>query len=122
MQMLTCLSKMMEKLCKIRDIQRAVAAFEHLFEKKYGICLNEGMALCSLHKASPLSSGEIGKLLGLSLSNTSKVIASLEKKGFIKRVLGAKDKRRMYFSLTAAGKKLISAVRSEELELPELLN
>jgi len=110
----------MEKLCKIRDIQRAVAAFEHLFEKKYGICLNEGMALCSLHKASPLSSGEIGKLLGLSLSNTSKVIASLEKKGFIKRVLGAKDKRRMYFSPTAAGKKLISAVRSEEIEVPEL--
>jgi DNA-binding MarR family transcriptional regulator len=111
----------MEKLCKIRDIQRTVSVFESHFEKKYGICLNEGMALCSLYKTSPLSSGEIGGLLGLSSSNTSKVIASLEKKGLIERIIGTKDKRQMYFSLTADGKKLISGVRSDEIEMPALL-
>ena len=33
----------MDKLCKIRDLQRAVHQFESAFEKRYGICLNEGM-------------------------------------------------------------------------------
>jgi DNA-binding MarR family transcriptional regulator len=111
----------MKNLCIIRDIRRAVAAFEGQFEKKYGISLNEGMALCSLYKASPLSSGEIGGLLGLSSSNTSKVIASIEKKRFVERVPGTRDKRQMYFSLTAEGKKLISGVHSNEIEMPELL-
>lgn len=112
----------MEKLCKIRDIQRAVAAFESMFEKRYGIGLNEGMALCSLHKATSLTSGEIGELLGLSSSNTSKVIASIEKKGFVERLLGTKDKRQMYFSLTATGKKLMSEIRCDEIEKTELLS
>ena len=33
--------KDMDRLCKIRDIQRAVNQFEQGFEKTYGICLNE---------------------------------------------------------------------------------
>ncbi|MDR0294623.1 MAG: MarR family transcriptional regulator [Prevotellaceae bacterium] len=111
----------MEKLCKIRDIQRAVAAFERLFEKNYGICLNEGMVLCLLYKASPLSSGKIGKLLGLSLSNTSKIIVSMEKKGLVKRVMGTNDKRQMYFLLTTEGEKLILSVRNDDIEVSELL-
>ena len=49
----------MDKLCKIRDIQRAVNQFEQSFDKEYGISLNEGMALCSLLKQGCLSSGEI---------------------------------------------------------------
>ena len=111
----------MDKLCKIRDIQRAVNQFEQGFEKKYGICLNEGMALCSLLKAGSLSSGEIGEQLGLTSSNNSKVLASVERKGLVVRVMGEKDKRQMYFSLTPNGKELISAVRCERLEIAPLL-
>ena len=87
----------MEKLCKIRDIQRAVNQFEQGFEKRYGICLNEAMALCPLLKAGSLSSGEIGELLGLSSSNASKVIKSIENKRLVERMTGEKDKRQMYF-------------------------
>lgn len=112
----------MEKLCKIRDIQRSVVAFESQFEKRYGICLNEGMALCSLHKADKLSSGEIGELLGLSSSNTSKVIISIEKKGLIKRVMGEKDKRQMYFLLTDSGRELLSSIKCDEVEITPLLD
>lgn len=111
----------MENLCKIRNIQRAVAGFESQFEKRYGICLNEGMALCSLHKAGSLSSGEIGELLGLTSSNASKVIKSVENKGLIERILGMKDKRQMYFSLTPGGKELISSIRCDEIVFSPLL-
>lgn len=112
----------MENLCRIRNIQRAVAGFEAQFEKKYGICLNEGMALCSLHKAGSLSSGELGELLGLTSSNTSKVIKSIESKGLIERILGMKDKRQMYFSLTPRGKQLILSVKCEEIDFSPFLS
>lgn len=111
----------MEKLCKIRDLQRAVNQFEVQFEKRYGICLNEGMALCSLSKSERLSSGEIGELLGLTLSNGSKVIRSVENKGLIRRVVGDRDKRQMYFSLTDRGRELLAGINYEEIETPELL-
>lgn len=111
----------MEKLCKIRDLQRAVNQFETDFEKLYDICLNEGMALCSLAKAERLSSGELGELLGLTSSNTSKVINSIEEKGLIERVMGTKDKRKMFFFLTTKGKRLLDGIKCNDLGIPELL-
>lgn len=114
----------MEKLCKIRDIQRGIIAFEQQFVERYGICLNEGMVLCSIHKSSlgRLTSGEIGALLGLTPSNTSKVISSTEKKGLIKRMLGEEDKRQMYFSLTTKGEKLLSSINCDELKIPDVIS
>ncbi|MEG1498528.1 MAG: MarR family transcriptional regulator [Bacteroidales bacterium] len=111
----------MEQLCKIRDIQRSIIEFETNFEQCYHICLNEGMLLCSLSTAQHLSSGEIGELLGLTLSNTSKVIKSVEEKGLIERVVGKKDKRQMYFSLTNKGKKLLSNIQCKQIEMPKFL-
>lgn len=111
----------MEKLCKIRDIQRAVYHFEAGFERQYGISLNEGMALCSLSGAGRLSSGDLGELLGLTLSNTSKVIRSVEEKGLVGREMGTEDKRRMYFVLTGKGRELLSRIKCGELCLPEVL-
>lgn len=111
----------MEKLCKIRDLQRAVSQFETALERKHGICLNEGMALCSLSKAGRLSCGELAGILGLTPSNTSKVLRSVEDKGYINRELGTEDKRQMYFSLTDEGRRLLGSVNCEEIETPELL-
>ncbi len=51
-------------------------------------------------KKGPLSSGELSKELKLSASNTSKVIKTVEDKGFIERYMGEKDRRKMYFTLT----------------------
>ena len=75
----------METLCKIRDLYRAIAEFETRFEKAHHLCLNEGMLLCCLSRKKRLSSGEIAEQLGLSNSNTSKVIRSVEDKGYIER-------------------------------------
>jgi DNA-binding MarR family transcriptional regulator len=111
----------MEKLCKIRDLQRAVNQFEASFERLYGVCLNEGMALCSLSRAGRLSSGELGELLGLTLSNTSKVINSVERKGLVERAVGAEDKRRMFFVLTPRGRELLATLDCEKVGAPELL-
>lgn len=113
--------KSIKRLCKIRDLQRAVYQFELQFEKLYGISLNEGMALCSLSKTPSLSSGELGELLGLSSSNTSKVICSVEKKGYVERVVGTKDKRNMYFSLTDSGRDILRSIGDGTIEVPPTL-
>lgn len=110
-----------EILCRIRDLQRAIIQFETDFEKCYGICLNEGMTLCSLKKKGRLSASELGDLLGLSHSNMSKVIKSVEKKGYVERVVGEIDKRQMYFSLTGSGDRLIGLVNCDMSQLPEIL-
>ena len=106
-------------LCKIRDLQRCIAAFEQQFEKEYGIGLNEGMVLCSLSKSERLSSGELGELLGLSASNISKVIASVEKKGLVERFMGQTDKRQMYFSLSETGRERITSISCQDMSWPE---
>lgn len=111
----------MEKLCKIRDLQRAVHQFEAAFEKRYAICLNEGMALCSLSKKECMCPGELGELLGLTPSNTSKVLRAVESKGFVKRDLCCKDRRQIFYSLTPAGRELLASVSIREVETPEIL-
>lgn len=111
----------MESLCKIRDICRSIAEFEEHFTKQYGISLNEGMILCSLKNSDLISSSELARLLGLTCSNTSKVLKSAEKKGFIVRVIGEKDKRQMYFSLTINGREKIESIKCKELKLPSFI-
>ena len=70
----------METLCKIRDVYRAIAEFEVQFTQMYDLSLNEGMLLCTLLNTPKLTSSEIAEALGLSASNTSKVIRSVEGK------------------------------------------
>ena len=85
----------MDKLCRIRDLQRAVHQFEANLERQYGICLNEGMTLCSLSKAGRLSCGELSDQLGLTPKNISKVKRSVQEKEIVKREQGTADKRHM---------------------------
>ena len=111
----------MDKLCRIRNLQRAVNQFEAAFEKRYGICLNEGMALCSLSNAERMCPGRLGELLGLTPSNTSKVLRSAESKGLVLRELCCKDRRQMHYSLTTKGRELLASVSCREIEIPEIL-
>ena len=111
----------MDTLCKIRDIYRTIAEFESQFEKEFDLSLNEGMLLCSLNDNQCLSSTEIAKNLGLTCSNTSKVIRSVESKGFIERTLGKEDKRQMYFTLTSEGEKMIKKIKTSPLDVPQSL-
>lgn len=110
----------MNTLCTLRDIYRSIRNMEELFQQKHNLCLNEGMLLCSL-KSEKLSSTELAEVLGLTTSNTSKVIKSVESKGLVDRILGKEDKRQMYFILTDAGKEKLKVIKKEENEIIKLL-
>lgn len=110
-----------EPLCRIRDIYRMINDFEGVLQKNFKVGLNEGMLLCSLYTFGECSSGKVAELLGLTLSNSSKVIISAEKKGFVKRIIGEVDKRQMIFKLTDEGKKCIEAIKCDSDNILELI-
>lgn len=111
----------MRTICRIRDIYRAIAQFEKQFQATYNLSMNEGMLLCSVSSKGVLTAGEIAEELGVTASNASKIITSVEKKGLIKRESGHSDKRRMNFSLTDEGLTMIEKIEVEQVNVPAML-
>ena len=114
------MEKKYKSLSYIRELYQAIVDFEMGFQQTFDMTFNEGVILCALKK-TPLSSGELAKELKLSASNTSKVIKSVEDKGFIERYMGQKDRRKMYFTLTESGKVKINSLKCDETHMPPKL-
>lgn len=123
MPILTSLYKeRMKTICMMRDLYKALASFEAQFEKEYGLTLNEAMILCALQEAGKeMTATDLSARTEMAPSHTSKVIRMVEDKGFIKRELGKKDKRQMYFKLTAEGNNKLKAISLDVLPMPEIL-
>ena len=111
----------MECICVIKDIYRAINSFEESFLNKFDLCINEALVLCSLQNKQ-LSSSEIAEQAGLKFSHASKIIKSIEDKGFIMRTIGHSDKRYMNFQLSPSGISILKKIESNPLEIPELLH
>lgn len=110
----------MKTLCAFRELYRAMAQYEQDFYSTHGLNLNEGMLLCTIADQNLTASDLAGKN-ELSCSNCSKVIKSLEDKGFIERALGKEDKRQMFFSLSENGKFQLKKLKSDAIQIPEIL-
>lgn len=111
----------MDKLCRIRDLERAVLRFEADFEAQFGLSLNDGMTLCTLAQRDKMCPGELGEALGLTASNMSKVLRGLETSGLVAREMCCKDRRQFFYSLTAEGRSRIATLDCNSIELPEPL-
>lgn len=112
----------MNTICIMRNIYKALSAFESSFEQAYGLSLNEAMVLCALYEANEeMTSTAIAFRTEMSASHTSKVLRSVEEKQLIRRVLGQTDKRQMYFSLTKAGLKRLKELNTDKPEVPDIL-
>lgn len=90
-------------------------------ESLFGLNINEVMLLCLLSGHENLSAGEISDELGLTRSNASKVIASLESAGLVHRRTCREDGRSMQFRLTKKGGELLDRVHCDQLQLPDAL-
>ena len=56
---------------------------------------------------------EVTDRMGGSKSATSKMLRTLEEKGYIERILGKKDKRHIYITLTEEGEKILATAQNE---------
>ncbi|MCE2615315.1 MarR family transcriptional regulator [Phocaeicola oris] len=108
-------------LCHIRDIYRSIAAFEHTLQQNFSLNINEAMLLCIVSEHENISSGELAEEMGLSNSNMSKVIASMEKQRLIDRHACKEDLRCMKFSITKKGEQLLSEINCDNVKLPECI-
>lgn|SRR5574344_7636 len=108
-------------ICRIRKVYRAIASFESELQKKLGLNINETVLLCLVSDKENISCGEISETMELSNSNASKVVASLEKNGYIRRKLCKDDKRCMRFKITKKGEELLEKMSCEKLQLPDNL-
>lgn len=105
----------MESICVIKDIYKILYQFEKAFAEVHDITINEAMLLCCLKDGEAKSAGTICEFIGLSNSRVSKVITSVENKGFIRRNISKEDKRQMFFSLTPDGKEKVRRMMNAEL-------
>lgn len=113
----------MEKInciCVMRDLYKAMVELEANLTENYGISLNEAMVMCSIG-GEKLPAGTIAARTGLRSSHLSKVLRSVEEKGFLCRNFGDKDKRQVYFSLTDEAEACLKRLKKEGLEIPGML-
>lgn len=111
----------MELICKLKDLYKVLYTYEKFFSEGTGLTINEAALLCCLKDGIPKSANELCHFIGLSGSRVSRIIPSMERKGFISREMGSSDKRQMIFSLTESGKKKASDMQSHKIDLSELL-
>ena len=109
-----------ESICVMRDLCRALAELEKELTERCGVSLNEAMVLCCVG-GDTLTAGKISEQTGLSASHASKVIRSLETKGWLVRRFGENDRRRMQFTLSEAGAARLQSLKETALTVPDLL-
>ena len=122
----------MEPICAIKDIYKILYQFEKNFSEVHAITINEAMLLCCLKDNEAKSAGMICDYIGLSNSRVSKVITSVENKGFIRRNINTLYKPAsvvclglsyfFVFSLTPKGKEKIQQMMQAELNMDSLFN
>ncbi|MGB5531388.1 MAG: MarR family transcriptional regulator [Ignavibacteriaceae bacterium] len=82
----------------------------------YGLTESQFGVLDALFHLGPMKHKEIGKKILKSGGNITMVIDNLEKQDLVKRKRGEKDRRHFIIHLTKSGKKKISEV------LPQIVN
>ena len=104
----------------MHGVVQALSQMERQLNERFSLTMNEAMFLCCVGKDT-LSASTISETTCLTPSHASKVLRSVEKKGYVLRSLGEKDKRMMNFSLTPEGLEVIKSLECEPLNVPEFL-
>ena len=113
MEKITC-------MCVMRELMMALSDFENKLMDAHGVSLNEAMVLCSLG-GECVTASVVAERTGLRPSHASKVIGTLEERGYLKRELGKQDKRQMYLSLTDTGMECLCQIKIHQFDIPPLL-
>lgn len=96
-----------EIMQSLRQIFRAIQDYSQEVSKKFGITGPQLWALKALFAAGALSLGDLSNKMYLHPSTVSGVVDRLEKKGYVVRDRGQKDRRVVTVALTPQGKRLV---------------
>lgn len=96
--------------CQIRIIRRKLERLEQKLKMQHDVTLEEAILLCCLsHNCK--QQGNIAEETGLTPTQASRVLSSLENKQFIERSIGSDDKRKMIFSITPQGHQKLQEIK-----------
>jgi DNA-binding MarR family transcriptional regulator len=82
---------------------------------RHDVSVTQAHALEIIDEVGPLSMNELAARLFLDKSTTSRVIASLERKGLARRDANPTDRRALHLNVTANGQRLLDTIRSRIL-------
>lgn len=104
----------------MKELLKSLSSLELQLEKRYGVSLNEAMVLCCIGNGT-ITASMISEKTGMTPSNTSKVIRSIENKELITHVTGEKDRRQKRFTLTDKGLRRLDTLKNEEIDIPDFI-
>ncbi|MGM9713845.1 MAG: MarR family winged helix-turn-helix transcriptional regulator [Prevotella sp.] len=107
-------------ICMMRELVRALSSLEATLIDVHGVSLNEAMAMCAIGSDS-VTPSTVMEHTGLSASNVSKVMGSLERKRLVSRKMGREDKRHVMVCLTARGRETLQRMKDYRFDIPEVL-
>lgn len=107
-------------LCSIRKIQTALRKFEETLKEETGLSLNDALCLCSIGKDIH-EPGALSKQLELSPSRLTRILDTLEKRGYISRRISDTDRRNIWVNLTDKGKSIIEDYQCADIRIPDEL-
>jgi DNA-binding MarR family transcriptional regulator len=96
-----------EIMQSLRRIFKAIQDYSHEVLKKFGITGPQLWALKNISQNRSLSLGDLSEKMCLHPSTITGVIDRLEKKGYVVRDRGQKDRRVVKVQLTAEGERLV---------------
>lgn len=111
----------MESIIKLKDIYKALYAFEKQYAEANDLTINEAIILSALQGGEPKAANELYDHVGLSKSRVSRILADIERKGFIVRKVGVKDKRHMLFTLSYAGSEKLKEILNQRINFSRLV-
>lgn len=84
---------------------------------QYGINYTQYVALITVYMNVTLSEGDLARMMFLNPSTVSRMVYSLEKKDWIRSERDKDDRRKVMVSLSAAGKRRMEKMRTEQAEV-----
>lgn len=111
----------MDSLLKLKDIYNALYDFEKQYAEINKITINEAIILYALNDGKPKVANKLYDYVGLSKSRVSRVLTDIEKKGYIVREAGTKDKRNVLFSLTSEGVEKSKEITKQRINFSKLI-
>jgi DNA-binding MarR family transcriptional regulator len=102
------------------SLRNVVSALHKRLRKQAGVVgmysMTEVETIAHLFRVSSLLPTELAALTRVKTQSMSQILKKMEEQGIIKRTPSKEDKRKVYISLTASGKKLIEKVRYDKDE------
>ncbi len=99
------------------DALQSIYKFERMKVISFELTFESIYLLQFLKRNSPVKIGDIAREMRMVQSTVSRAVARLEKKGFVKKRSDKNDKRNIYVSIKASGKKIVSEVENHTYEL-----